>query len=305
MGKFLLILMLGLSVSSGIIVLNKNRQLLETNDMVVEHFSDLSAKNAANSGVFMALNRLYLDSSWRTGYSNQQLNNDTLNVTVADNGTDASIPLNQVKITATGQNGELLASSEAMAFDRNFHDFAVWAKDSVKFVTTKDSMGVVDTTLTIDYAPFMPYIDYTNLVNDAVSQGHVYSGGGHFHPIADYPNPASPSFYYSGLTPNVTHVESDLHVQNGRTVYGIYIVEGKILLDKNTTVEGIIYAPNTATLISNKDNASSYVTGGIVTWGAVDGKGYQIYVDHEPAYMRAFASNYAPDNPRLRLLSWK
>lgn len=300
MGKFLLILMFGLSISTGIIVISKNRQLIDSNELVVEHFSNISTKNAANSGAFIALNQLYLDDTWRPNYGSPLvLNTDTIYIAVQD----TAVPANQLKINTAGLNYPSQSETEVMVFDADFHDFAVWAKDSVDYVTASDSLGNVDSSLVIEHAPFMPYIDYASLVNQSVLQGHIYSG--HTHISDGYPNG---NFYYSGLTPNVTWVDGDLHVQNNRTIYGIYIVEGETTFDENVTVEGIIYTPNTGTLITktkDDDSIMTNINGGIITWGGVDGAGYQIYVDHEPEYMRALASNYAPNNPRMRVLTWK
>jgi hypothetical protein len=303
MGKYLLILMFGLSISSGIIVLNKNRQLLDSNQLAVEHFSNSSARNAANSGVYIALNHLYLDGSWRPNYGSPLvLNSDTISISVQD----TLVPANQLKIISAGENDDVQASSEVMVFDGNFHDFAVWAKDSVENVTARDSIGVVDTSLVVEYAPFMPYIDFDNLKSVAISQGHnpPPDGNGHFHPPFDG-YPGTGSFYNSGSIPNVIYVDSNLHIKDPITVYGIFIVEGDTFFDENVTVEGVICMPNTGTLIYNNKSDDSQINGGIVTWGGVNGNGYQVYVDHDPEYMRALASNYAPNNPRLRVLSWK
>lgn len=298
MGKFLLILMFGLSLSTGMIVLSKNRQLVQASDMAATHFSRTSAKNAANSGAYIALNKLYLNSSWRPSYGSPLvLNKDSITIAVQDTGLASS----RLKVFSTGKNADLSMTSEVILFDGEFSEFAVWAKDSVNDVTTRDSTGVIDTTLVIDHAPFMPDIDYTNLLNAATSQGHT-PGDNPFEPGDGYP---STNFYYSGLTPNVTHVNGDLRVLAGRTVYGIFIVEGATQLFDGATIEGVVYSPNTGTLISNSGSAASYINGGIVTWGAADGLGFQINVDHEPEYMRALASNYAPNNPRMRVLSWK
>ncbi|MDZ7290179.1 MAG: hypothetical protein ONB42_09630, partial [candidate division KSB1 bacterium] len=120
----------------------------------------------------------------------------------------------------------------------------------------------------------------------------------------NYPNG---SYYYSGTTPNVTHVTGNLTVQGGRNVYGIFIIEGNAVLDGNARVEGILYLPNpTSTVIhGGGDPRESSVTGGILTWGTVDGTGRHISVKFWPSYMRPFVSGYAPDNPPMRVLSWQ
>ncbi|RME19200.1 MAG: hypothetical protein D6800_14580, partial [Candidatus Zixiibacteriota bacterium] len=180
MGRFLIILMLGLSITSSLVVYSRNSRVVDSAQLVATHFSNITAKNAANSGVYMALNQLYLDSNWRTGYSNIALNQDSLTVSLEDNGTNPSIPPFRIKITAMAANPQGQATSEAMTFDGQFHKFAVWAKDSVRYVTTKDSSDNIDPNLQIEYAPFMPEIDYAGLVAEAATQGHVQPGPGHF-----------------------------------------------------------------------------------------------------------------------------
>lgn len=83
------------------------------------------------------------------------------------------------------------------------------------------------------------------------------------------------------------------------------MVEGDTYFDDDTTVEGIIYMPNSGTLIYNDEDDDSQINGGIVTWGGIDGKGYQINVDYDPAYFQALVDYYAPNNPSFRMLSWK
>lgn len=306
MGKFLIILMIGLSVTSSLVVYSRNARVVDSARLVAQHFSKTSARNAANSGIYMALNRLYQDGTWRTGYNNLALNLDSLQVTVADISSDSTIPPYQIRITASALNPESEVSAQAMAFNGDFHGFAVWARDSVSYVTTQDSSGGANSSLQMEYAPFMPKVDYNALVTAANNQGHSPPADSvqHWHPTDAYPNG---DFFYQPLVPNVTHVQGDMHVRSNHTVYGIYIVEGKTLLDKNAKVEGILYAPNTGEVISHQSKSnSSTVKGGILTWDAVIGRSSApLIVQYWPAYWQAFVENYAPDNPTLRVLSWR
>jgi hypothetical protein len=103
----------------------------------------------------------------------------------------------------------------------------------------------------------------------------------------------------------VIHVNGDLHIRDDRTVYGIYVVEGNVLLNENAKVRGVLYLPNASSRVYNRENHNSSVVGGIVTWGEVDGEGAQILVRHKPEFLRKLVSNYAPDNPPIRVLSWQ
>jgi hypothetical protein len=304
MGKTILILMLGVSTSLGIMANSRNRRYVESVDRVVGQYSDHTATNSSASGAYMALNRLYLNGAWRTGY-NVYLAGDTVDVVLEDNGVDPTLSDREVRILSTGRSGDLTDLTEVMIFDGTFEEFAVWAKDAVLGVTTKDTLGIPDPSLLMDNAPFMPNFDFDGLINEAAAQGHVQSDmSGTW--VADnlYPNG---SFYYSGMTPNVTHVLDNLKVNGGRTIYGLYIVEGNVELQGSSRVQGVIILPNeTSTITSGGgDPEESSFTGGIISWGQLDGSGNHISVTIDNGYMSALATDYALDNWPIRVTSWK
>lgn len=313
MGKGLLILLVGFAASYGILARGKDQRLVESVDRMADRFSGYTANNAAASGAYMALNELYLNPNWRTGFANLAIDGNVFSVSVQDQNADAALGPYKLRILSNGGNADAVNNAEVTVFTRQFQEFAIWAKDSVKSVTSLDSLGNPNPDLVMKKAPFMPKIDKAALSNDAANQNYLVGndldiefGGSHFHPSSGFPNN---SFYYdstaTSTVPNVIHVNGDLHIRDGRTVYGIYIVEGDVLLNENAKVRGVLYLPNPASKVYNRENASSQVQGGIVTWGTVDGKGYPINVRHRPKYLHELVSNYASDNPRLRVLSWK
>ncbi|MDZ7360144.1 MAG: hypothetical protein ONB46_05380 [candidate division KSB1 bacterium] len=317
MGKTLLILLVGFAASFVILARGKDQHLLGSVDRMVGQFTSSTAKNAAASGAYMALNRLYLTPSWRAGYTNLVLGGDTLTVTVRNDSVGATPMPYRVKINSSARNGKTTNLTQVVVFDRSFNAFAVWAKDTVISVTTLDSLGVVDPNLRMQKAPFMPKINKDSLVTAATAQGHLsnygwedddgpYSGGGHFHPSHGFPNG---SFYYDSTAisqaANVIYIQGDLHIRDNRTIYGIYVVEGNVLLNENASIKGVLYLPNPTSRVYNRESAGSQITGGIVTWGRVDGRGYPIVVRHQPRFLRELVSNYAPNNPPIRVLSWK
>lgn len=304
MGKTLLILLAGFAISFGILAQSKNQRYLDSVDRMVNQVAEYSAKNASTSGVHKALNQLYLDPSWRGSYSDLAIAGGTANITVVDDSAGAAPKAHQVKIrSASGST-----TTEVVVFDSEFHDFAVWAKDTVINVITRDSTGAENTDLLVQKAPFMPKIDKDGLYSEAMDQGHLCAEDifSHFHPGDGFPND---SFYYDSTVvtqrPNVIHVDGDLHVRDDRTVYGIFIVEGDVLLDENSRVRGVLYLPNASSRIYNNDNDDSRVTGGIVTWGTVDGENDYIIVRHRPEYLRALVKSFVPNNPPIRVLTWK
>ena len=307
MGKTLLILLVGFSASFGILARSKNERMLASIDRMVDHFGDYATKNASTSGVYLALNRLYRDPAWRAGYNHRVLAGNAFSVTVEDHDDDATLGSHYLRIRSSSSNVDAASLTEVTVFDSPFHKFAVWAKDTVISIAAEDSLGGENPNLIIQNAPFMPKIDYGDLIDGLVAaaddQGHVQTEEA-FKPDDDYPNG---NFYYFGLAPNVTHVKGNLRVEQGLTVYGIFIVEGNAQLESGATVEGVLYFPNASSRLVHHGSggSESLVKGGVVTWGYIDGSGGDIVVQHFPVYLRKFVSNYAPSNPPIRVLSWK
>jgi hypothetical protein len=311
MGRILLILLLGFAASFGILAQSKSNRYMDSVDRVVAQFSSYSANNASTSGAYMALNRLFRNIDWRTGYNNLILAGDTFSVVIQDNSIDAALGPNRIRIRSTGRNKEVMDLTQVMIWKGKFGDFAIWAKDSVTNVTTKDSLGNVDPNLLVENAPFMPNIDEAGMISEAVSQGHQQAGG--FEPNDGYPEEGEDEddrdFYYDDVakTPHVTHVQGDFRVRGGRTVYGIFLIEGNAYLEGNSRVQGVLVLPNpSSTVIHGGGNPSeSSVTGGVLTWGTVDGTGNHISVTFKPSYLGSLIKEFLPDNPPMRVLSWQ
>ena len=313
MGKGLLILIVGFAASFGILAQGKNQRYVESVDRMVDRYGGYTAKNASASGAYMALNQLYLDPTWRAGYNNLTIGGNVFSVSIQDQSQDAALGPYKLRILANGGNADGANLADVTVFTKRFQEFAVWAKDTVQNVNSLDSLGNPNANLTIKNAPFMPKIDKAAMTDEAANQNHLVGdeldieiGGAHFHPSSGFPNN---SFYYdstaTSTVPNVIHVNGDLHIRDGRIVYGIYIVEGDVLLNENAKVRGVLYLPNPSSRVYNRENASSQVQGGIVTWGEVDGDGYPINVRHRPKFLYELVSNYASNNPPLRVLTWK
>jgi hypothetical protein len=73
----------------------------------------------------------------------------------------------------------------------------------------------------------------------------------HFHPDDGFPGTGG--FYYDSTavpkTPNLIYVDGDLHVRDDLTVYGVFIVEGDVLLNSNARINGVLYLPNVSSRI--------------------------------------------------------
>jgi hypothetical protein len=300
-GRSLLIVLLGFAASFGILANGKNRRFMDSVNLVVNQFAEYAARNAATSGAYIALNKLYLNPEWRPDHGTRAFGGDTLAITVEDESIDPSLGPNRLRILSAGHNGDGTYLTTVVVFDGAFNEFAVWAKDNVANVITKDALNNNNPSLLVANAPYMPDIDDNDLVNDAASQGHFHAGD--FEPPDDYPNH---HFDYFGSTPNVTHIQGDLLLRSDRKIYGIFIVGGDAILEGESQIRGVLYLPNASSAVTHGGGgAESTVRGGIVTRGTIDGGSDHITVRHTPSYLEAFASNYVPSNPPVRVLSWQ
>jgi hypothetical protein len=308
MGKTLLFILAGFAVITGTVFINKNRLYGNSVDRMVEKFHAYSAGNASASGAYMALNQLYQSGgNWTAGYENLAFAGNSLGVVVEDDMIDPSLGPNRLRILSTGQNANASKLTEVMVFRRHFREFAVWAKRNVANVVTQDSVGAPDMTLLIPNAPYMPEIDYDSLTSMAALQGHVRNEP-LFIPLGNYP---SNNFYFSGTTPNVTHVKGSMQISVGllSTLNGIFVVEGNVIiigvLYGNTNLRGVLYLPNSSSSIITIGTPNFNLVGGVLTWGGILNLWFPITVRHHPEYLRVFVSFFAPNNPPLRILSWK
>lgn len=295
MGRALLIVLLGFATSFGILAQSKNRRMVESVDRMIERYASYTVKNTSNSGAYLALNKLYLNPSWNSGFSNVYIGEDSLAVSVADSGG------NLVYLTSMAYNDDFADTVQVALFNAEFSDFAVWSKDNdITNVTVKDSANNSDTSLLKTDTPFMPDIDTDSLEAMATTQSHFYNGD--FTASDDYPNN---DFEFTGTTPNVTVVKGDLTVVLGAEIFGIYIVEGDVVLHSDSMVRGVIYLPNASSTITNVgvlDDAT--VRGAVVLRGDMDGGLQGITVRHWPEYVRPFVNYFVPENPPIRVLSW-
>ena len=181
-------------------------------------------------------------------------------------------------------------------------DFAIYATGDVDQVITLDEAGDPDPSLLVENASFLPDMDDSTLIAMATLQGHVETGS-EFSPSHGYPNF---NFYYSGTTPNVTWVQNDFRVNGGRTVYGIFIVDGDIRLNGSSRVEGVLYMRNSSNIVihGGGNPTQSSVTGGIVANGDIDGTGNHITVHYSSEYMGIFEEHENTEALK-QILSWR
>lgn len=128
-GKVSLILVMSFSILFALF----GRNILNSSIMVTENFSEYysnaKAHSIAISGANMAINKLFLDKNWMTGFSNLPFSNGILNVDIDTIGYDSR------KITSVGEfNGkiktvEIVLEPENFSIFGNFYNIFdnVWA----------------------------------------------------------------------------------------------------------------------------------------------------------------------------------
>ena len=176
--------------------------------------------------------------------------------------------------------------------------FALYSTGQVEEVTTLDDDGNPDPDLLVAEADSLPKIDYLGLTDRAINQGHVIYDPD-FRPDDNYPNG---DFYYSPDVPNVTHAVGDMTVQGGRTIYGLYVVEGNVSLHGGARLIGVLYLPNVdsevlqITMTGGGTPTESSVLGGIVANGDIRGTGNHITIRYKEEYMWYFGEYERPSD---------
>ena len=313
MGKSLLILVIGFSTLFATSTLNMSRQTLESVRNYSSHYENATARNAATSGVYMSLSRLYRaimsSTTWTAGFTNLTLNNTTLNVDIQDNSEDPNLSPMELRIVSTGTYGDISKNINVLVgVPPDLADLAVFVTDTIRNVSIKEADGTPDSdgSLLVQNAPEMLPFDKDGLVT--LANGQTTGGTSHVQPGDFTPNNNWPNgnFYYGGTTtPNVTYVGGNFTIKGGRTVYGIFVVEGQqITLEGNARLEGVLYLPNPGSIVmyGGGDPKESSVTGGIFANGSVDGTGNHISVKYDPTYMQEFGKFQLAKN--LFIISW-
>jgi len=303
MGKALLIITLAFSTLFGTMALNLSRHSLESVRNYSSHYANLNARNAATSGVYMSLSKLYQDNNWRTGFESHTLSGANLSVTIYDMNTDPNLSSMELKIVSTATYENVTRSSEViLGLPPNLADLAVFVTDTIDNVSIYDEAGNPDPSLAIENAPDMLPFDKDGLVSLAVSQGHVHNGD--FSPTNNYPNG---SFYDDAANniPNVIHVMGNFSIGGGKTAYGIYVVEKNVTLDGNARLEGVLYLPNPGSIVihGGGNPSESSITGGVFANGYISGTGNHISVRYNQEYMEIFGGFQTATN--MFIVSWK
>ncbi len=306
MGKALLMLALGFSALFGTMALNMSRRSLDSNRQAVNQYTHAVARNAATSGIYMSLSRLYRDSNWRSGFQNLTLAGSSLNVDVQDHNSDPTLSTMELRLVSTATFENTTKTIQVMlGLPPDLADLAIFVTGTIVDVTTLNESRVPDPSLAIQNAPEMLPFDKAGLVALAVSQNHVINGD--FSPPDNWPtNDPTKDFYWDSAQniPNVTHVKGNLTVTGSTQVYGIFVVEGNATLQGNSRLDGVLYLPNPGTIVihGGGDPKESTVTGGVFANASMYGTGNHITVQYEDEYMAIFGEFQLAKN--MFIVSW-
>lgn len=297
MGYSTLILVAGLTIIITTMSISSNEQILSLTQKTTARSNAIMASMNVTSAAHIAVSNFLADPTWRGGVANSSLNGGNLSATIID--TTAG----RIYISSTGSYAGAARDIQILARYRPpLESLAVSTTGTVASVTTLDENSNPDPSLLSSEQDWSYDIDDQALYNLAASQSHLETGSS-FSPANNYPNG---SFFYSGQTPNVTHVLGDLRIVGSRTVYGIFYVEGNIVIQGNATLEGVLYLSNDNSTFSHGGGSvfPGMVIGGVISTGDIDGTGSHIYVEYEPAYLTPF-SQYGDTGASIVVYSWK
>ncbi|MCK5145123.1 hypothetical protein KAR48_00110 [bacterium] len=184
---------------------------------------------------------------------------------------------------------------------RAITDYAAYLDGSATNISSRDSTGVDAPELILENIPDMPGIDQASLAALSTAQGNNQIDAT-FTPADGY---GGSFFQADGITPTVHHVSGNLDLQSARTIYGIFVVDGSITIAGSARVTGIIYATNSSVtmILGGGSPTGATIDGGVVSAGNMFGTGSNIYVNHVPVYMRAFAQFVDPVTGFM-VMSW-
>ena len=297
MGQAALIFVVGMTIVIGRMLASSNEQIISLSQKITDRHEKIISRYIVISGANIALSNLSNDPLWRTNIPSTSFNGGTFSVTVTDLDT-------VVELSATGTYFDVTRNIEIIATSRApLEDLAVYATGDIWRIEALDEFGNPDSTLMVGNQSELPVIYDQNLIDVATSQGQV-QGAWVFNPTDGYPNG---SFYYTDTTANVTHVLGDLWIEGGRTVYGIFLVEGDITMEGSSRVEGVLYTKNPGSNVSygGGDPDESSVVGGIIAYGDVTGSGNHINIQFNPVYMQSLITiGNVTDAGGVEVKSW-
>ncbi len=292
-------------VTLGLLGVGAHKAIMSEGPNIARNVTALQAAYSADGGAYLAIRAI---SRGKMG----NFEGTTFDVAGADVTMDTTkgskIGYPDLLITC---NTKLTVNASKGGFDRSIQvwswtrlplsQMAVLSAGVVTNIVARDSAGAVNSQAQVQNAKAVniPLAGALNALS--TSQGHNQSVTP-WSPAAGYP---SASFYNAGTTPNVTHVSGDMSLAAGRTIYGIFVVEGSVTMATGSQVIGVIYCPNNSAVTINNPPAAVSVTGGIITGGTVTATASST-VRNNMTYMTVFSRylNTLPDNAIMYSNGW-
>jgi hypothetical protein len=259
-------------------------------ESVANNAKGLQLEYAANGGANYALR--HLEEGTLSGLGPFTIGDVVVS---ADTTVDDEDTYLDISASTDGMDREITLE----LYEGPLEEHAVVTTGDTEWIFTKDSLGNWDGSLRLDHLHRMPGLDEASML--AVSTSQIHDQSGTFVPLNNYPDT---SFYFSPGVPNVTHAEGDMVLMAGRTIYGIFIVEGSVTIETGALIEGVLYLnneDNSVTISGSGSLTVDSVIGGIVSKGdMIDGSSFTCYVQHDPVYMSFFATYL--NNPNARVV---
>jgi len=256
----------------------------------------VQADYAAESGVFFGIKAI--EKGVLT------TDNNELNISVGN----ASVYINlesdggNQQLRVTSDYGNASSTVVVDVTSGSIADRVIVAKGSISGIKALNETGSLDNSLLLANVD-IPTIDVGTLNALSFSQGHDKNVASW-----DAPDGYLGSFFVSGTSqPNVTHVYGNLRVRYGRTVYGIFVVDGSVTLESRCDVRGVIYVVNSSSTTMYKSFFFSTIRvhGGVVSNGNVVGSGFgDVVVQYNPTYMQAFAAFQTGGGNQVTVSNW-
>lgn len=105
MGRNALILVLGFAIITGAMRLSLSSGERRVSQIAYDRFEEYTARNAAHSGVQLALDSIRYDPEWRAGYTDLSLFGADVDVQVYDEISDTTLGKDSLRIAAQGAMG--------------------------------------------------------------------------------------------------------------------------------------------------------------------------------------------------------
>ena len=158
--------------------MNQNRaNLAEANS---REFAFAKAKNPSTSGAYMAVSKMSLNNSWKTGFAKLSLGGAVGKVRIEDHFSNSDLSASE-KMVVSVASFEGVAETTLVTLDvpPDIGKYAIYASGDVDNINAYDEHGFKDASLIVDNTGTMPPFDWDALEAVAAAQDAVDGSGSH------------------------------------------------------------------------------------------------------------------------------